>query len=183
MESVKNIYLFDDIDTNTYGQVIKPLLENKEAYSTILFFINSYGGDVDVGYCLIEFLKLLKKKIITVNVGACYSMAQVVYLCGDIRLSIPSAKFMIHETSFYNTSPKKIASLEKEIKETIQMDEKINNYIIERTNFTKSELKNILVSKEDYYYSSKQAILNGTTHRVIKSLNYKNLIKNFPKSN
>lgn len=177
MDNIKQVFLFNEIVQSSYGDVIQPLLEEKSKYDTILFYLNSYGGDTEIGYSIMESLKLLKKTIITINVGACYSMAQVVYLCGDIRLCTPSSKFMIHETSFYNSSPKKVGSLEKEIKETLRMDDKLNNYIIKRTKFNKKSLQKILETKEDYYYNSNEAIINGTAHRIIKGLALKNIVK------
>ena len=175
--NIKQVYLFDDIAPSSYGNIIRPLLEEKNKYDTIILYMNSYGGDTESGYSIMESLKFLKKNIITINVGVCYSMSQVVYLCGDIRLCTPSAKFMIHETSFYNTSPKRVGSLEKEIKETMKLDDKLNNYIISRTNFNKKSLNKIIESKEDYYYNSTEAVNNGTCHRIIKSFDFKNILK------
>lgn len=177
MENIKKIYLFDEILENSYGEVIKPLFEENKEYDTIIFYLNSYGGEVEIGYSIIESLKLLKKKIITINVGVCYSMAQIIYLCGDVRLCTPSAKFMIHETFFHNIAPKRVASLEKELKETMQMDNKLNDYIVKRTKISKKELNKILQSKEDYYYNSNEAINNGTVHNIIKDLNLKSILK------
>lgn len=175
--NIRQIYLFNEISPSCYNETIKPLLEERNKYDVILLYMNSYGGDTEIGYSIIEALQLLKKKIITINLGLCYSMAQVVYLCGDIRLCTPSAKFMIHETSYYHTSPKSVGSLEKEIKETIRLDDKLNNYIIKKTKLTKKSLGKILETKEDYYYGSSEAINNGTTHRIIRALSLKHILK------
>lgn len=175
--SIQQVYLFNDISPSSYGEVMKPLLEERGKYDTIIFYMNCYGGDTESGYAIMESLKFLKKKVITINVGVCYSMAQVVYLCGDVRLCTPSSKFMIHETSFYNTSPKRVGSLEKEIKETMRLDDKLNNYIIKRTKFNKKSLHKIIESKEDYYYNSTEAVNNGTAHRVIKGFNLKHILR------
>lgn len=176
--NIRQIYLFNEISTSSYGEMIIPLLEEKNKYDIIILYMNSYGGDTEIGYSIMESLNLLKKKIVTINVGICYSMAQVVYLSGDIRLCTPSAKFMIHETSFYNTSPKSVGSLEKEIKQTLKLDDKLNNYIIKKTKLNKKSLSKILELKEDYFYGSTEAISNGTSHKIIKNLNLYHILRN-----
>jgi hypothetical protein len=70
-----------------------------------------------------------------------------------------------------------VGSLEKEIKETMRLDDKLNSYIIKRTKFNKKSLHKIIESKEDYYYNSIEAINNGTVHRIIRGFNLKHILR------
>ena len=61
--NIKQVYLFDDIAPSSYGNIIRPLLEEKNKYDTIILYMNSYGGDTESGYSIMESLKFLKKNI------------------------------------------------------------------------------------------------------------------------
>jgi len=65
--------------------------------SHILYLIiSSTGGSVDHGITLYNFFRALPCIVYTHNIGTIDSVANIVFLAGDIRYAAPSARFFIH---------------------------------------------------------------------------------------
>jgi len=176
METVREVHLFDYVDFQSYKDIMKILLTKTNSYSKIIMYMNSYGGDVEIGLSLLKTLKLLKKEIITINMGYCCSMAHILYLAGDVRLTLPFSNFMIHGSSYWQETPKAIEDVKIDVTKTMKQDKYLNDYIIKRSKMKKKDLDDILSARKDFYYGSEEAIKNGTSHRIIKSLSPRTIL-------
>lgn len=147
---------------------MEDLIKDKKNYSTIKLYINSYGGDVWVGYSIINTLRMLKKKLITVNCGNCYSMAYNIYIIGEERLAFKDSWFMIHDGTMINNNSRKT------VKKVIQIDDwfcdKLNKDINSYTKINEKKLSTILQNNEDYYFNAREGLKNGTCHKIISSI-------------
>ncbi|MGI0102125.1 MAG: ATP-dependent Clp protease proteolytic subunit [Nitrosotalea sp.] len=69
----------------------------KEGVRDFVLLLSSHGGDTAAGLTGYNYLKGLPVKITTCNIGTVSSIATVLYCAGDRRISVPHAKFLIHE--------------------------------------------------------------------------------------
>jgi len=164
---IREVFLIGDIEQKTY-EIMEDLIKDRKNYSTIKLYINSFGGDTWIGYSIINTLRMLKKKIITVNCGNCYSMAYNIYILGDERLAFKDSMFMIHDGS------QQLNGSTQTVRRVMELDnwicQKLNKDIINLTKFNEKKLKIILDKNEDYYFFAKEGILNGTCHKIISSI-------------
>lgn len=58
-------------------------------------YITSFGGDVQTGFDIYDYLKSLKKPIHSIGIGMVASIATVIFLAGDQR-EMRSGEFMVH---------------------------------------------------------------------------------------
>lgn len=108
-EDVENRQLFlnGEINQNTidgiayhifrYNRLDKgiPVEERKP----IFVYINSEGGVVSDGYCIIDAICTSKTPVYTVNIGLCASMGFLIYIAGKKRYSMPHSEFLMHDGS------------------------------------------------------------------------------------
>ena len=67
--------------------------------ATINLLISSPGGQVDSGVMAYNFLKGCPAEVITHNINSCDSIAGVIYAAGELRLSVPHGRFLLHGPS------------------------------------------------------------------------------------
>ena len=73
----------------------KPIDERKP----IRVYINSLGGSIIEGFSLVDAIILSKTPEYTINLGACMSMALLVFMAGHKRYSMPRSEFLLHSGS------------------------------------------------------------------------------------
>jgi len=166
-ERIKEAFLIGEIEQKSY-EIMEELIKDKKNYDTIKLYINSFGGDVWSGYSIINSLRMLKKKLITVNCGSCLSMAYHIYISGEERIAFRDSIFMIHNgTTVANGAT-------QTVKRILQIDDwigkKLNDDIISSTKINEKKLKTILEKNEDFYFTAKDGLKNGTCHKIISSI-------------
>lgn len=62
----------------------------------LVILMASTGGNINHGFSLYHQLRTMPAKITTVNIGSVESMGVIVFLAGDERFAIRSAKFKLH---------------------------------------------------------------------------------------
>lgn len=95
------IHLFDDIDSDSVGKLIKGiqlmLVANKDP---IDIYINSFGGDPYSAWGAANFISLQKEVLIRTHaMGAVMSAATIVFLSGDEKICYENTVFMFHTVS------------------------------------------------------------------------------------
>ncbi|PCJ51761.1 MAG: ATP-dependent Clp protease proteolytic subunit [Planctomycetota bacterium] len=96
------IMLFGPIDKELAQKVIAQLvyldIQNNDP---ILMLINSPGGDADAGFAILDIIRSIKSKVITVANGIAASAATVVLLASDkdLRFATKNARLLIHQPS------------------------------------------------------------------------------------
>lgn len=94
------ITINSDINSDMADLIMKELLLMDDDNSNpITIYINSPGGEVAAGLQIIDTMKMIHSKVITVNTATCASMAAVILSAGDERKSLPHARVMIHQIS------------------------------------------------------------------------------------
>ena len=93
------IFLYDEIGPEWMGMidagsVIKALSEMD--YQRVTVRINSPGGSVDEGVAIYNALDRYKGGVDTINDSVAASIANLIYMAGEQRLTASNAKSMIH---------------------------------------------------------------------------------------
>lgn len=103
----RHIFLTDDIDNETAGNVIKGmyLMENENKTGPIELRVMCYGGDVYHMYALHDATKTIKCPIHTMGLGTVMSAAVLLVACGEKgqRWAGDNTTFMIHVPSWDKT--------------------------------------------------------------------------------
>lgn len=100
----KDIYFFDEINEENAFELVCILknisCDTKKSKEEVNIFINSAGGDVEMGIFLYDFMKSEKIKNLKINTiafGYVASAAVLLFLGGHERLMFPYSKFLLHE--------------------------------------------------------------------------------------
>lgn len=105
----RRMYLCVEIDETSASMTIQQILYyNKkdeglpiEERKPIKLLIASPGGDVDMGFGIIDAIKTSKTPVYTINIGTAYSMGFMICLSGHKRYSMPNSRFLIHDGSVF----------------------------------------------------------------------------------
>lgn len=96
----RRVFLFDDIDSQPIGTVIKALyLMDSEGHDPIELYVGSYGGIEYDMYALYDTINTIKSPIHTIAIGKCMSAAPLLVACGERnnRYATANTFFMIHQ--------------------------------------------------------------------------------------
>lgn len=132
----------------------------------IKLFIFSQGGDAEIGDSLFEIVKSSKTPVIGYNMGLVASAAFDVYIACHKRVTLPGAKFLVHEGSM------RIAGQASVVENFGDLSKKMKNRMIDRitsqTKITKSMLGNKI--KSDWWFLSDEAIKYGVAHELAEDI-------------
>src|SRR3990167_8092237 len=87
---------------NVDYQSVKALIDKvteelNKGNSDFRILISSPGGYVDPGLSAFNFLRGIPAEVETVNFGSVDSIAAVLFCAGTQRISVPNARFIIHD--------------------------------------------------------------------------------------
>ncbi len=176
------IILYDEIDDVSVVDTIRDIItinedddeEERKFISShnsvptrkpIILEIQSGGGAVRDGFALIAAIEQSKTKVITRVNGYAFSMALTVFLAGHERHMSRHASLMYHQLSTGGYGTLKNSSDRIEISKELQ--EQIDNYILERTNWKRPKLSKIYKLQTDYYISSDEALESGFATKIV----------------
>ena len=173
------IGIFNAEDTRRY--LIKVLnlrkkLSKKEVVAIeskhCMVYITSSGGDAYEAFSIYDYLKLIKKEGIIVEIhcsGEVASAAVPLLILGDIRKSTVSTIFMIHSAAYFfsqgkSCDQKKITSIGSGLKI-------INKYLkkafLENTKITTRQYNYLLQKYGDYYFTAERALELGIIDEIL----------------
>ncbi len=111
----------------------------------LYFLFSSNGGAVDSGCTIYNYLRGLPQEIIMHNIGSINSIANAVFLAGDVRYATSTSTFLLHGITWNFPQPANI--IYSQMQEMIgQFDaaEKLTAKIIgERTKLTAGEVREL----------------------------------------
>ena len=99
------LFLDSDVDTESVTELYQAmLLLSLESPKPITLVINSHGGSINDGLCLVDIMKTLPCDVVTVCTGIAASMGAVLLAAGTKgkRYILPHSKSMIHEPLIRN---------------------------------------------------------------------------------
>jgi ATP-dependent protease ClpP protease subunit len=92
----------DNINLESANRMMDFCAKAIQQYSPqrLYFLFSSGGGAVDSGVTLFNYLRGLPEEVIMHNVGTIDSIANAVFLAGEIRYATPASSFLLHGVSW-----------------------------------------------------------------------------------
>jgi len=133
----------------------------------IHLMFDSPGGDLDAQAAICSIIELSKTPVIGIAIGLVASAASLIYLSCHVRLALRSSYFILHKGSAalsgdFENIMNSIDDYRKEV-------EKMVNFIIERSKYTKEEVEEHI--KKDWYVRAPQALEKGLVDEIITDIN------------
>lgn len=132
----------------------------------IKIFIDSPGGDVLFMWTIINFIRISKTKIITINYCSAYSAAAEILAAGHERYALPGSHVMLHtgQCSFAGEATQ-VASTKKYFD---ALTKKTTEYLLSRTKIDPKKFKKKAVS--DWYLSEEEALELGVVDKIVEDI-------------
>ncbi|AIF44119.1 ATP-dependent Clp endopeptidase proteolytic subunit ClpP [Virgibacillus sp. SK37] len=129
------IMLGSAIDDNVANSIVAQLLflEAEDPDKDISLYINSPGGSITAGMAIFDTMQFIKPNVSTICTGMAASMGAFLLAAGEKgkRYALPNSEVMIHQP--LGGTQGQATDIEIHAKRIIQMREKINEILSERT--------------------------------------------------
>ena len=171
----RTIWINDEINGDLTQELIHYIMkwnrEDKDLAEIdrkpIHLLFDSPGGDLDAQAAICSVIELSKTPVIGVAIGLVASAASLIYLSCHVRLALKSSYFILHKGSAalsgdFENIMNSIDDYKKEV-------EKMVNFIIERSKYTKEEVEEHI--KKDWYVRAQQALEKGLVDEIITDIN------------
>ncbi|GAB3801387.1 ATP-dependent Clp endopeptidase proteolytic subunit ClpP [Virgibacillus kimchii] len=129
------IMLGSAIDDNVANSIVAQLLflEAEDPDKDISLYINSPGGSITAGMAIFDTMQFIKSDVSTICTGMAASMGAFLLAAGEKgkRYALPNSEVMIHQP--LGGTQGQASDIEIHAKRIIEMREKINEILSERT--------------------------------------------------
>ena len=122
----------------------------------IKLLIDSVGGSLTGGLMIADAIRLSKTPVYTVNMGAAYSAALLVFIVGHRRYAYPSSSFLFHEGSTATAGYVDAGKFRNYAEFYDQLILKMKRYFLEYTDITEEMYKDKY--KDDWWFFAEEAI-------------------------
>lgn len=129
------IMLGSAIDDSVANSIVAQLLflEAEDSGKDISLYINSPGGSITAGMAIYDTMQFIKSDVSTICTGMAASMGAFLLTAGEKgkRYALPNSEVMIHQP--LGGTQGQASDIEIHAKRIIQMREKLNEILAERT--------------------------------------------------
>lgn len=129
------VMLGTPIDDNVSNSIVAQLLflAADDPEKDISLYINSPGGSISSGMAIYDTMQFIKPKVQTICIGMAASMGAFLLAAGEPgkRFALPNSEVMIHQP--LGGTQGQASDIEIHAKRIIEMKEKLNQIIAERT--------------------------------------------------
>ena len=151
----RSVFLNDDIDHDTMGDVVKQLMSLDRNKGAITVYLNTNGGDAYEILTLYDTIRCLKNKVHIHVLGYAFSAGAVIAACCGTgkRMCGKNTTFMIHEISSWAQG--KFNELKDNYEETGRLRKVLIKLLVKHTKLSTTELEKKLA--HDFYFDAKKA--------------------------
>jgi ATP-dependent Clp protease protease subunit len=163
----RTVLLTGEINRRSSQRLIAELLllSEEDPKEPIKLFINSQGGDADAGFAIFDVIRFIEAPVKAVCAGLAASAAVIVLLAcpKERRLSLPNARFLIHQPSTGIRGS--AADIQIEASEILKLREKGDRLISDETGQPLEKVKKD--THRNYWMSAPEARDYGLIGRII----------------
>lgn len=164
--SKRFINLCGEITEETANEFTDKILYlNMESEDPITVQINSPGGEINSGLLMYDAIVGSKAPVRTICRGRAYSMAALLFACGDERLMLPNSELMLHQPLLGGRVSGNASSIRSISDSLLETKKKINNLIAVHTGKTLKEIDE--ATAFDHYFSPEEAVEFQLADRII----------------
>lgn len=158
-----------EIDENSCNSMIAQLLEleYQDPDAEITIMINSPGGSVQDGMCLIDIIKGLSCPVRTVCTGMAASMASLLFSVGNKREMLKSSRLMIHDPRIQQTggTALELQTISENIMKTRTMTAEI---LAEASGKSVKEI--LKLTSKDTFFTAEEAVKFGLADEIVSKI-------------
>jgi ATP-dependent Clp protease protease subunit len=173
----RQIFISEAITSKSAKRYITEFLalEAAKPGEPITLYLNSPGGEVNSGFAIYDTIRFLKSPVTIINTGLCASIATVINVAAkkERRLSMPNARFLIHQPLIPGQVYGQASDLEITAREILKTREKINKLLSEETGTALEKVEKDTI--RDYWMNAQEAVEYGLVSRIVET--YKDLEK------
>jgi len=169
------IMLNSEVNNQSANSIIMQMLilSAEDPESDIFFYINSPGGSVTDGLAIFDTMNAIPNDICTICIGQAASMGSFLVSAGTKgkRYTLPNARLMYHQVMSGIPGGTQYVDMERSVKETQKLYEKLNKYLSEFTNGKISFEEMKKKTDRDWWLEPSEAIEYGFIDKIITKLN------------
>jgi ATP-dependent Clp protease protease subunit len=173
----RQIFISEAITAKSAKRYISELLslEADKPGEPITLYLNSPGGEVNSGYAIFDTIRFIKSPVTIINTGLCASIATVINVAAkkENRLSMPNARFLIHQPLIPGQVYGQASDLEITAREILKTREKINKLLAKETGTPLEKVEKDTI--RDYWMNAQEAVEYGLVSRIVET--YKDIAK------
>ncbi|NMA02590.1 MAG: ATP-dependent Clp endopeptidase proteolytic subunit ClpP [Clostridia bacterium] len=162
------IFLGSPVNDQVANLIIAQLLylEAEDPDKDIHLYINSPGGSITAGMAIFDTMQYIKPDVSTICVGMAASMGAFLLAAGEKgkRFALPNSEIMIHQPM--GGTQGQATDIEIHAKRIIQMKDRLNEILAERTGQTKERIAND--TERDNFMTAQAAKEYGLIDEVIE---------------
>ncbi len=162
------IFLGSPVNDLVANLIIAQLLylEAEDPDKDIHLYINSPGGSITAGMAIFDTMQYIKPDVSTICVGMAASMGAFLLAAGEKgkRFALPNSEIMIHQPM--GGTQGQATDIEIHAKRIIQMKDRLNEILAERTGQTKERIAND--TERDNFMTAQGAKEYGLIDEVIE---------------
>lgn len=155
---------FESYTLKDFMQECQKVLQTGQDFLPII--VDSYGGEVYTLLGMVDFLKQLKTRVVTICEAKAMSAGAVLFSCGEERYMGPTATLMIHEVSsgFWG----KNVEIQNDAKEVARLNKILFNILDKNTGKKSGHWWNRMRDNRhtDLFLTATQAKKNGLATHV-----------------
>lgn len=167
----RKIYLNEEITDDIVEKVIIQILNwneedesiNIENRKPITIYVNSPGGNVDIGLVLCDVIKRSKTPIYAIGLGIVASMGALIYLSCHYRSAYPSTNILLHSGSM------QISGTTTQVEDTMafqkEKEQQIKELILSSTKITEEKYKEMY--RYEWWMTAKTAQEYGLVDKIL----------------
>lgn len=167
------VVINDDIMDDTVDDLIMPIIQwNMEDEAAglavedrkpIKVFVNTHGGDLDIGFLIISVFKQSKTPIHTIALAKAYSCGSILLMAGHKRFAYEYSTVLIHDGSMM------IAGSANKAKDYVQFSDRREPFLKEFYTGRSRISDGLYESKKDreWYMTGKEALELGVVDELL----------------
>lgn len=164
----RKVFIEGEINQETACNFVKQLLLlcKEDANKPIDVLINSCGGEINSGLLMYDCIQSCKTPIRMYCMGTAYSMAAVLFACGNHgRYILPNSELMLHEPLLGNRVGGNASSIRSISDSLMDTRRKMNQLLAKHTSKTEKEIEE--ATSYDHYFSAEESITFGLADEVV----------------
>lgn len=163
------VVLSGEIKTESIKEAVEKILylNIKKEVKTIDLIVNSRGGSVLDAFQLIDVMKLSKKPVNTVGMGAICSAGLLIFMTGATRSISSTASILSHQYAWGTIG--KHHELIGRRKEEDLIDKRLLDVYRVHTKLSEKVIREKLLRETDTWLSAKEALQYNLADKIIKS--------------
>jgi ATP-dependent Clp protease protease subunit len=165
----RTLLLSGEVTPVSARKIIEQLLvlEAEDEQKPITLIINSPGGDVHSGFAIYDCIRFIKPEVRIVCAGLTASIATVILLAAKkvCRMSLPNARFLLHQPMFQTEVFGPASDLEITANEILKTKDKINRLISLETGQPIERVEKD--TQRDFWLSAEEAKSYGLIYEIV----------------